>query len=173
MAASPARARAGSPPARPKARRPLDYTTKVPVYQTVAECSSALGRAGADSVTVQYDAGEEAGLGFALETPHGKREFLLPVRIDGVAAVIADMLDNDRPAVSGSIARLRTREHAAAVAWRQVLHWLTAQLAIIDAQMASLDEVMLPWLQVNAGDGQMTLYAHYKAQEAAALEAGK
>lgn len=173
MATSPARTRAAAPPARRAARRPLDYTTRVPVHQTVAECSSTLAQAGADSVTVKYDAGEPSGLGFALETPHGKREFLLPVRIDGVFAVLEEMWRVNPPSGGDGKRKLSAREHVAAVAWRQVLHWLTAQLAIIDAQMASLDEVMLPWLQVNAGDGQMALYAHYKAQEAAALEAGK
>jgi hypothetical protein len=155
------------------AARPLDYTTKIPVHQTVAECSSLLARAGAAAVTVEYDAGEPSGLGFMLETPHGKRHFALPVRIDGVSVMLNRMLDEDPPNIHGGLRRLRTREHAAAVAWRQVRHWLAAQLAIIAAGMASLDEVMLPWLQIEAGEQTMTLYARYKQQESAALEAGR
>lgn len=153
--------------------RPLDYTTKVPVHQTVAECSSMLAKAGASAVTVEYDAGEPSGLGFMLETPHGKRHFVMPVRVSGVAAVLDTMLRDNPPNIHGGNRRLATREHAVAVAWRQVRHWLAAQLAIIEAEMATLDEVMLPWLQVEAGGQTQTLYARYKQQEAAALEAGR
>jgi len=156
-----------------KAKRPLDYSTKVPVHQTVAECSAALAAAGASAVTTEYDHGEPCGLGFMLETPHGKRRFAMPVRVDGVAAMIERMMRENPPDVSGPKGRLLTREHAAAVAWRQVLHWLRAQLAIIEAGMAGLDEVMLAWLQIEVGGHELTLYEHYKNQESAALEAGR
>jgi hypothetical protein len=107
-------------------QRPLDYSTRVPVHQTVAECSSLLAQAGAGSVTVEYDRGEPSGLGFMLETPHGKRHFVMPVRVDGVAAMLNLMLDQNPPNISGGLRRLRTREHVVAVAWRQVRHWLAA-----------------------------------------------
>lgn len=53
-------------------------------------------------------------------------------------------------------------EQAERVAWRVAREWLLAQLAIIEAQMATLDQVMLPYLQV---DGQKTLYAAYRERE--------
>ena len=41
-----------------------------------------------------------------------------------------------------------TREHAERVAWRVVKDWLEAQLGMVAAELASLDEVMLPYRQV-------------------------
>lgn len=47
--------------------------------------------------------------------------------------------------------------------------WLEANLALIDAQMATLTEVMLPYLVV---DADRTLWEAYREREQAAIEAG-
>jgi hypothetical protein len=73
-------------------------------------------------------------------------------------------------AAAGRIRRAYgTPEHAARVAWRVIKDWLEAQLALIDARMAALDQVMLPYLLV---DEDRTLYAAYRDQERAALDTG-
>ena len=56
------------------------------------------------------------------------------------------------------------------VAWRVIKDWLEAQLALIDAQMATLDQVMLPYLVIDATG--KTLYGSYRDREQVALEAG-
>jgi hypothetical protein len=55
------------------------------------------------------------------------------------------------------------------VAWRVVKDWLEANLALVAAQMATIDEVMLPYLHV---DGDRTLWQAYREREQAALTAG-
>lgn len=55
---------------------------------------------------------------------------------------------------------------AANVAWRVVKDWLEANLALIAAQMATLDEVMLPYLHVDEG---RTLWQAYRERESLAL----
>jgi len=52
----------------------------------------------------------------------------------------------------------RTREHAAKVAWRITHDWLDAQLALIDARMSTLDEVMLPFMVAPGGQTMFELY---------------
>lgn len=152
------------------ASRPLNYTTTIPVTQTVGECQAILGSAGAASVAVHYQDAQPAGLSFSLVTPHGERAFTLPVNIDGVHQVLVTAERN------GQFASLRkkqgtytSREHAARVAWRVVKDWLEANLALVAAQMATIDEVMLPYLHV---DGDRTLWQAYQEREQAALSAG-
>lgn len=143
---------------------PLNYTTKIPARRTVQECLGLLADAGADAVAAQYRDKQPVGLSFLLTTPAGPRNFAMPVNIDGVHKLLqtADL-------GSRNTAAHKTREHAADVAWRVVKDWLAAQLAIIDAEMVTLDQVMLPYLQVEGG---RTLYEAFAASDAAALPAG-
>src|SRR5215472_3537351 len=111
--------------------RPLNYSTKIKAKVTVGECQELLGEAGADAVHVTYRSKQPSGLGFRLNTPHGPRDFLLPVDIDGVAGVLQVMLATNPPASAvgpkGSkrvLDHLASREHAADVAWRVVKDWL-------------------------------------------------
>ena len=151
------------------ANRPLNYTTTIPVTKTCGECQAILAAAGAASVAVHYEDGQPTGLSFSLRTPHGPRDFTLPV---DVAAMQAVLVKADRDGDFASLkkgGKFTTREHAANVAWRVVKDWLEANLALIAAQMATLDEVMLPYLHV-APD--RTLWQAYREREsAAALEA--
>lgn len=156
---------------------PLNYTTSIPVHQTVAECQSILARAGASSASVHFEDGQPAGLSFSLKTPHGPRNFTLPVNVDGMQAVL-----RKAAAPGGALEALHTtrarldhyasREHASSVAWRVVKDWLEANLALVAAQMATIDEVMLPYLVLQIGGEQKPLWQHYRDQERAALLPG-
>jgi hypothetical protein len=151
-------------------RAPLNYTTTIPVTQTVGECQAILAAAGAASVAVHYDDGQAAGLSFQLRTPHGSRNFTLPVNIDGVQRVLAKANSKGRLRSDGHRnARLEGREHAARVAWRVVKDWLEANLALIAAGMAAINEVMLPYLHVS---DDKTLWQAYREREQAALMPG-
>jgi hypothetical protein len=129
-----------------------------------------LADAGAASVAVHYENREPAGLSFRLDTPHGPRAFDLPVNVGGAHAVIMAMLRDNPPKLTRpALAKLATRKHAADVAWRVARDWLEAQLALVAAGMATVTEVMLPYLLV---DGERTLWRAYRAREQAAIEAG-
>lgn len=144
----------------------LNYTTTVATDRTVAKIQKLLARAGAASVATHYnDDGEPIGIAFSLNTPHGSRQFEMPVNISGVDQVLIK-----DPAVRRANKRYIQPEHAAKVAWRVVEEWLDAQLAIIEANMVTLDQVMLPYLVVRP-DGT-TLYQQYRASEQSAIESG-
>lgn len=145
--------------------KPLNYTTTIAAAKTVGECQSILASAGAAAVAVHYDDGAPTGLSFVLRTPHGDRQFTLPVDVVAMATRLA------RAEQTGEIKRgakgsLSTPEHAARVAWRVTKDWLEAQLALINAGMASLPQIMLPYLRV---DGEATLWDAYRERERAAL----
>jgi hypothetical protein len=157
--------------------RPLNYTTKIPASRTVAECQDLLAQAGAESVSVLYENRRPSGLSFRIETPFGMRSYAMPVNSEGTAQLLRKM-DEDRAwppsfykggAGTKLIRQYLTPEHAAAVAWRVARDWLEAQLAVIAISMVSLDQVMLPYLEVDPG---VTVYDRYLANERAALEAG-
>lgn len=151
--------------------RPLNYTTKIPASRTAAECLHLLAEAGAHAVSVSYANKEPSGLAFRLDTAGGRRDFNLPVDMMAMRAVINKALHADRPHVSlAEFDRMLTAAHARNVAWRVVRDWLEAQLALIAAQMATLDQVMLPYLEVAPGESLFDRYL--AAQGKLAIEAG-
>lgn len=135
----------------------MNYTTTIAVEKTMGEINAALARRGVTRISTIYnDDGVAAGLGFTMKTDYGIRDFELPVRTEGVlAAMTAD------PSVKNSA---KTPEQAARVAWRIAQDWLKAQSALIDAQLATLDEVMLPYM-VDANNN--TFYQAYRSQQKA------
>lgn len=140
----------------------LNYTTEIAVEKTMGEVTKALARRGVTRISTLFDdEGTPAGLAFTMKTPYGLREYELPVKTAGVlCAMKAD------PKVSASKC---TPEQAARVAWRIAKDWLEAQAALIDAELASLDEVMLPYLVAGVnGESAYELWAgQQKALEVA------
>ena len=61
------------------------------------------------------------------------------------------------------------RDHAERVAWRVISEWITAQMTLVATRMATLDQVMLPYLVV---DGEKSLYATYRDQQLLQLTGG-
>ena len=86
-----------------------------------------------------------------------------------VGAVVADGVLAAMKADPNVRASFCTPVQARKVAWRITKDWVEAQIAIVEAQLATLDQVMLPHLMV---EGQRTLYAVYKDREQAAITAG-
>lgn len=149
----------------------LNYTTKIPHSVTTAECLGMLARAGAAAVSIEFDgAAVPHGIGFRLNTPHGVRNFSLPVNIDGVHKILLEANKAGKLRSDGHrSASLASRERAADIAWRVVKDWLEATLALIAHGMADLTEVMLPYLHVDEG---RTLWQAYQEREQAVLTAG-
>lgn len=148
----------------------LNYTTAVPVARTVGEVQQLLAEAGADAVATRYQDRQPVGVSFLLDTAHGQRHFDLPVNVVGVHKMLIEQgRTGQLKARPKGQARsvLTTPEHAVRVAWRIAKDWLEAQLALIQAGMATLDQVMLPYLRVESG---RTLYEAYRFNEQRALE---
>ena len=138
----------------------LNYSTGISASKTAAEIQVILAKAKARAVATEYnDAGRPVALAFQVNTPFGMQQFCLPVNADAVFAVL--VRDKVTP-------KFRTRDHAEKVAWRILKDWVEAQLAIVAAQMVTLDQVMLPYLQTDDG---ATLYDRYVDQRQRALEA--
>lgn len=127
--------------------RILNYTTEVPVDKTVGEIERLLSRHGVVSSHKSYSDGEVTALEFDVKTKYGIRSIRLPANI---AAVHRILTAGKTEGVLKHYAA-NYREQAARVAWRIIKDWVEAQLAIIDTEMVSLDEVFLPYMITNSG----------------------
>jgi hypothetical protein len=140
----------------------LNYTTKIDPAKTAGEVQTILVKAGAVGVAMQFDNGDPVGLAFTAMTPFGLREFTLPTNWEAVQRVLRRQ--KVQPA-------FQTVEHAKRVAWRIVKDWVEAQLAIIQTEMVTIDQVMLPYMR-NGDDGR-TVFEQYQEGQRLLLEQGR
>lgn len=121
-----------------------NYTTKIPAPQTVGEIQGILAAHGARQIMLDYsDTGHIGAIAFSIDTPIGRRGFQLPARVDMVLQTL------QKQHVKTDYA------HAERVAWRIIKDWVDAQMAILESEQVSMDEVFLPYM---VGDGGTTLY---------------
>jgi hypothetical protein len=144
-------------------KNPLNYTTTIDADKSASECVAMLARHGASAVGLTFSGGTPTGLSFTVTTTWGPRQYILPVNVAGTNnALVKAYKKNAIPR------RFTEIEQAERVAWRVLKDWLEAQLALIEAGVVVLEQVMLPYVQGNDG---RTLWAVYSEQQA--LEAGK
>lgn len=130
----------------------LNYTTEVSAARSASEIQARLVKAKAQAVMMQYDdAGILTHLAFKVPTQHGPIAFRLPANVDGIYRILQANTRLERAK--------RTREQAARVAWRICKTWVEAQLAVIEAGMATLPEVFLPYAQLPSGE---TVYERFE-----------
>lgn len=127
-------------------------TTGIPAERTAQEISYLLAQAGATAVLTEYGKDKKiSGLGFRLRVRETEVPFLLPVRVNPVfKALQAERSPKNREKKAEEDAL-----QAEKVAWRQLLRWIQAQLAMIDTGMVASDEVFMPYVQTSTGQ---TLY---------------
>ena len=106
-------------------------TTAIDPQKTIGEISSCLIRAGARQIATDFGAGGRVeAVRFAVMVPGIPQpvSFRLPCRTD-------------------KLFKLLRNDHAQAerTAWRQVLRWVEAQMAMIDAGMTQAHEVFMPY----------------------------
>lgn len=140
----------------------LNYTTSITSSKTIGEVQALLAKHGAQRIAIDYTNGEPSGLTFGLVTPHGPRLFTLPVDVAAMHRLLVAESRAGRLKGGQSKAVRESREQAERVAWRVIKDWLAAQLALVQTEMAALDQVMLPYLHV---DGDRTLYSAYTERE--------
>lgn len=131
----------------------LNYTTKIRPDRTVSEIQNMLAAKGANRVSIDYEAGRISAVVFSLDVTGHPVDFRLPAKPEGVLAA----LKKQRVAST-----YQTKEHAESVAWRIVKDWISAQLALVEAEQAAMAEVFLPYAVVN---GQ-TVFKMFEAQQA-------
>jgi hypothetical protein len=141
---------------------PLNYTTTIEATKSASECIARLAQHGASAIGITYELTKPIGLSFAIDTPWGPRSYALPVNVRGTHKALQVAFRG------GKVPRRYTElDQAERVAWRVLKDWLEAQLAMIEAGVADMAQVMLPYMQT--GDG-LTVWQKYLEREQAAIE---
>jgi hypothetical protein len=140
-------------------RGPLNYTTVIDPMKSATECIGMLAIHGATAIGLTSDGGVPTGLSFQILTPWGKRQFTMPVNVKGVEQALGRAHREGRIPL-----RFTGREQAQRVAWRVLKDWLEVELALIDAGVADMVQVMLPYVNVEPGK---TLFEAYGEQQLA------
>lgn len=145
-------------------------STEISASKTAAEISTALVEAGAREISLQYDETNKlVGLRFVLLVEKMPIQFALPVRVEPVFKILNGRRQNWGQFSKSAMVK-KDREQAERVAWRQLLRWIQAQLAMIDTGMVQAQEVFLPYL-LHAGT-QQTLFEYFKGDGMKLLAAG-
>lgn len=121
----------------------LNYTTKVSAERTAAEIQKLLVKHNAMSVLNEYEGGIITHISFKMQTHHGIVSVRLPAHIDGVYKLLqGEKLPKAQ----------QTKERATWIAWRILKDWVEAQMALIQVEMAALEQVFLPYVQTKTGE---------------------
>jgi hypothetical protein len=138
----------------------LNYTTEISATKTVGEVQALLVRAGARRIMTDYDdEGNPTTITFLIATIWGDRGFILPANIESVYKVLTKQASQKKVA-----ARYATREQASRVGWRIIKDWVEAQLTIIETEMVTLDQVMLPYMTVDKDTSLYQLMAQHQLE---------
>ena len=145
-----------------------NYTTDVPVNKTVSEIHLMLADHGAKRILFDYGADNKVkAISFTIDTPSGEQAVKLPANVDRVREVLRQQKNSPKNRNRTQIDD--SQEQAERVAWRIVKDWLAAQLAILETEMVTVQQVFLPYFLNRQGQ---TLYEVYSAG-ALMLEAGE
>ena len=116
-------------------------TTKIEAQRTIGEISSVLIRTGATQIATDFGpAGRVDAVRFSLNVAGIPQpvSFRLPCRTEK----LLKLLRGDRA-------------QAERTAWRQVLRWVEAQMAMIEAGMTATQEVFMPYAVIPGTDQTM------------------
>jgi hypothetical protein len=140
-------------------------TTEVPAERTASEISAVLIQSGATQIATEYASGKITGLRWTMTVCGRDVLFAMPARVEPVYQILKKrrgsswLSEKEKEAL---------RAKADRVAWRQLLRWTQAQLAMIECGMTEASEVFLPYMQMHTGE---TLFELFKGSEFKALPA--
>jgi hypothetical protein len=125
-----------------------NYTTEISAMKSIGEIQGCLVAHGARSIMINYDENREpVSLSFLISIKGKDMPFQLPANIKKVEAIL------------GKHKRLVNQEklHAQAsrVVWRILKDWVTSQMAILETEMVTLDQIFLSYMEIKEGK---TLY---------------
>lgn len=124
----------------------LNYTTTIEAFKTVSEIEYILVKHKAKSVMKNYEGESITGLSFLIDTGAVQVPIRLPVKVDECLQVLKrEKQKSPRSNIKA------TREQAERVAWRILKDWVEAQMALLDIEMVRLEEIFLPYIEMQNG----------------------
>lgn len=120
----------------------LNYTTKIDAWKTVNEIQKILSQNNVTHSSIKNEGSFPVALSFTINLNGHPLNFLLPCNHEGVLRCFK----KDKKVPNGS----RNSEQALRTAWRIVKDWVEAQMAIIQSEQATIEQVFLPYLIINS-----------------------
>ena len=124
----------------------LNYTTKIDADKSASEIAKCLSMHGAQAVMTEYDPEHNyvSSLAFRLLVNGNQLSFRLPCDWRPVQKILEQQRDRNRRIDP-------SQEQAVRVAWRIVKDWVEAQMALVETQMVTTQEVFLPYAVMRDG----------------------
>jgi hypothetical protein len=137
----------------------LNYTTTIDESKTVQEIQKLLAGAGAVAMRTEFDkTGAITAVSFEIPTSYGMQNYSLPANVDGVLGVM------EKQKKEGKTRRAVSRAQATRAAWRIVKDWLEAQLALVESNQVTVDQIMMPHLMVRPGVSLYSMMVEQRLQ---------
>ena len=124
-----------------------NYTSDKPIDRIFAELQQTLGTHGAKQISFDYgDDGKVHGVQFVIKVNDRFLPIKLPARVENAQAVLKKQWDAGIISHKHGKANILGYEHAYRVAWRNILDWVQAQMALLEIGMVKMEEVFLPYM---------------------------
>lgn len=126
--------------------KPLNYTTKKTVSQTINDILQLLSKVGCTKIEIDYKEGEPTGIIFAVPVLNNFLRVQMPCKFEG------------------TLNRLRrsnqkaTLQDAKKIAWRTLYNWIEVNLELVFNEQAELIEVFLPYV---LNEQNQTVFNHF------------
>ncbi len=121
-----------------------NFTTSIDSFKTISEIQQLLAKRGAQQISITNDNdGNPVGLAFSMLWDKIPVNYMLPCNFKGILRA----MQNDRKVTRANC----TVEQSLRVGWRIIKDWVSAQLAIIEAEAATAAQVFLPYAVTNTG----------------------
>ena len=149
-----------------------NYTSEVPVSQTIYRIEQVLIRCGASGIMKEYlnTNGDIGAITFTIETPSGPATIRLPANKEkALDALWLDYVGDDKLTEDGKRIQWNNKkrkcradfaDQAARTAWKIVQDWVEVQMSMIQLKQAETMQVFLPYIY----DGKQTFFEALKAQ---------
>lgn len=130
----------------------LNYTTKINAQSTILEIQKILVSHGAKKITIDYDGAVPCAVSFSILLKDRFIQYALPCNYSGVLKAMKNQKVKTRRGAT-------LEDQAVRVSWRIVKDWIESQMALIEANLAELPQVFLPYAKAQDGS---TLYEYIK-----------
>lgn len=143
-----------------------NYTSEVPVSQTIYRIEQVLIKCGATGIMKEYlnTNGDIGAITFTVETPSGPMTIRLPAdKEKALEALWLDYVGDDKLNEKGDGFHWSSRkkkckadfaEQASRTAWKIIQDWVEVQMSMIQMKQADTLQVFLPYVY----DGKRTYY---------------
>lgn len=135
-----------------------NYTSSVPMNDSIARIEQMLVEAGANHIAKSYEKERVVGILFQLMINGNPLTFKLPAKVEPVYKSLIKLRRKKTPAIEKGVMAQAER-----TAWKLVYDWVSVQLAMIQLEQAEAAEVFFPYLW-NPATSQ-TYFAMLKEKE--------